>query len=179
MSAPAPQTDTVLPRLYYGVTALLCSAKLLIHLFTNHQYGYFRDELYFLDCGRHLAWGYADMAPGAAFFAKIGLLLGGSLREIRFSAAVAGTVVVLLAILLARELGGGKFAQFLSGTCVIAAVAYLTMDSFLSMNAFEPIAWMACILVLLRILRTGNSRLWLWFGLFAGLDILNYKLQLI
>src|SRR5258708_28921961 len=135
MSAPAPQTDTVLPRLYYGVTALLCSAKLLIHLFTNHQYGYFRDELYFLDCGRHLAWGYADMAPGAAFFAKIGLLLGGSLREIRFSAAVAGTVVVLLA----RELGGGKFAQFLSGTCVIAAVAYLTMDSFLSMNAFEPI----------------------------------------
>lgn len=172
--ALAPQPgDTTLPRVYYGVAALLGGAKLLIHLLTNHRYGYFRDELYFLDCGRHLAWGYADMAPGAALFAKIGLLLGGSVREIRFSVAVAGAVVVLLAILLARELGGGKFAQFLSGMSVVAAVAYLTVDSFLSMNAFEPIAWMACILVLLRIVRTGNSRLWLWFGLFAGLALEN------
>ncbi|HEV2961015.1 MAG TPA: glycosyltransferase family 39 protein [Candidatus Angelobacter sp.] len=162
-----------MPRLYYGVAALLCSAKLLIHLLTNHQYGYFRDELYFLDCGRHLAWGYADMAPAAAFFAKLGLMLGGSLREIRFSVAVAGAVLVLLAILLARELGGGKFAQFLSGFCALAAIAYLIEDGFLSMNAFEPPAWMACILVLLRIVRTGNSRLWLWFGLFAGLGLEN------
>src|SRR5579859_3492687 len=109
-----PLTDNP-PRLYYGVAALLCSAKLLIHLFTNHQYGYFRDELYFLDCGRHLAWGYADMAPGAALFAKIGLLLGGSLREIRFSVAVAGAVVVLLAILLARELGGASLLNSCRG----------------------------------------------------------------
>ena len=116
MSSVAPQpTNPALPRLAYGVAALLCGAKLLIHLLTNHQYGYFRDELYFLDCGRHLAWGYADMAPIAAFFAKVGLMLGGSLREIRFSVAVAGSILVLLAILLARALGGGKFAQFLSG----------------------------------------------------------------
>src|SRR5436853_4535347 len=102
-----------LPRLFYGLIVVLGGIKLLAHLLTNHQYGYFRDELYFLDCGRHLAWGYADMAPGAAFFAKVGLLLGGSLREIRFSVALAGAVVVLLAILLARELGGGRFAQLL------------------------------------------------------------------
>src|SRR5205807_7407909 len=165
--------NPTLPRLAYGVAALLCGAKLLIHLLTNHQYGYFRDELYFLDCGRHLAWGYADMAPIAAFFAKVGLMLGGSLREIRFSVAVAGSILVLLAILLARALGGGKFAQFLSGFCALAATAYLIEDGFLSMNAFEPLAWMACILVLLRIVRTGNSRLWLWFGLFAGLGLEN------
>src|SRR5437016_24051 len=174
MSPSAPQTEnTILPRLYYGLAALLCSAKLLIHLLTNHQYGYFRDELYYLDCGRHLAWGYADMAPGAAFFAKLGLMLGGSLREIRFSVAIAGAVLVLLAVLLARELGGGKFAQFLSGFCALAAVAYLIEDGFLSMNAFEPRGWMACVLVLLRIARAGNSRLWLWFGLFAGLGLEN------
>ena len=174
MSSNPIQTEkATLPRFCFGVATLLCSAKLLIHLLTNHRYGYFRDELYFLDCGRHLAWGYADMAPGAAFFAKIGLLFGGSLREIRFSVAVAGAVLVLLAILLARELGGGKFAQFLSGFCTLAALAYLIEDGFLSMNAFEPLAWMACILVLLRIVRTGNSRLWLWFGLFAGLGLEN------
>ncbi len=174
MSSVAAQPNhPALPRLAYGVAALLCSAKLLIHLLTNHQYGYFRDELYYLDCGRRLAWGYADMAPGAAFFARIGLMLGGSLREIRFSVAVAGAVLVLLAVLLARELGGGKFAQFLSGSCALAATAYLIEDGFLSMNAFEPLAWMSCILVLLRIVRSGNSRLWPWFGLFAGLGLEN------
>src|SRR5207302_1836305 len=131
----AQQTgETTFSRLYYGADALLCSAKLLVHLLTHHPYGSFRGELYFLDCGRHLAWGYADMAPGAAFFARIGLLLGGSLREVRFSVALAGAVVVLLAILLARELGGGRFAQFLSGLCALGAFAYLIEDSFLSMN---------------------------------------------
>ena len=58
-------------------------------------------------------------------------------------------------------------------SCALAAVAYLIEDGFLSMNAFEPLAWMACVLVLLRIARAGNSRLWLWFGLFAGLGLEN------
>src|SRR5204863_5421181 len=86
---------------------------------------------------------------------------------------VAGGLVVVLAIMIAREMGGGKFAQFLAGFCALSASAYLITDSLLSMNAFEPIYWMGCVLVLLRIARTGNSRLWLWFGLFAGLGLEN------
>ena len=41
------------------------------------------------------------------------------------------------------------------------------------MNAFEPLYWMGCILVLARIVRTGDSRLWLWFGVLAGLGLEN------
>ena len=57
----------------------LVAAKLAVHLASAGRYGYFRDELYFLDCGRHLDWGYVDCAPLIAVYAKIALAPGGSL----------------------------------------------------------------------------------------------------
>jgi hypothetical protein len=41
------------------------------------------------------------------------------------------------------------------------------------MNAFEPVLWMACVAILLRILNGGTDKLWLLFGLIVGLGILN------
>ena len=39
------------------------SATVALHLAFNHRFGYYRDELYFIDCARHLAWGYVDQPP--------------------------------------------------------------------------------------------------------------------
>lgn len=103
-----PQTT---PQLASTWLIALGAAKLLIHLALGGRYGYFRDELYYLDAGRYLAWGYVDFAPLIALYAKIGLLLGGSLHAIRLIPALAGAGVVALTIYIARELGGGRFAQ--------------------------------------------------------------------
>jgi len=73
----------------------LSGAKLLIHLLLANRYGYFRDELYFLDCGRHLDWGYVDHAPLIGLFAKAALLLGGSLPALRVFPAVAVSTVTM------------------------------------------------------------------------------------
>ncbi|MGH9365956.1 MAG: glycosyltransferase family 39 protein, partial [Thermoanaerobaculia bacterium] len=151
-------------RLDLRLLALLAAAKLLVHLLTAGRYGYFRDELYFLDCARHLDWGYVDCAPLIAVYAKIALLLGGSLPALRSLAALAGAARVALTMLLARELGGGRFAQGLAGLCALAAPIYLGVDSILTMNGFESLFWMGCVYVLVRIVRTGDSRLWIWFG---------------
>jgi len=148
---------------------LLVAAKLAVHLATAGRYGYFRDELYFLDCGRHLDWGYVDCAPLVAVYAKVALLLGGSLPVLRSIAALAGAARVALTMLLAREMGGGRFAQALAGLCALAAPIYLGMDSILTMNGFESLFWMGCVYLLVRMVRTGDSRLWLWFGVLAGL----------
>ena len=153
--------------------AVLAGMKLLIHVLTSGRYGYFRDELYFLDCARHLDWGYVDHAPLVALYAKVALLLGGSLPAVRLLPAIAGAALVALTMLIARELGGGRFAQGLAGLCVLAAPIYLGVDSILSMNAFEPLFWMGSVCVLIRIVRTGDSRLWLWFGVLAGLGLEN------
>src|SRR5947209_11126929 len=172
-----PRTKDVsasIPRVATGALIALCAAKLLLHLFTSvRHYGYFRDELYYLDMARHLDWGYVDCAPLIALYAKLALLMGGSLAALRLLPAMAGTALVALSILIAREFGGGRFAQFFAGLAVLLAPGILMMDSLLTMNAFEPLFWMGCVLVVARILRTGESRLWLWFGVLAGLGLEN------
>ncbi|MGD0506864.1 MAG: glycosyltransferase family 39 protein [Terriglobales bacterium] len=163
-----------LPPLAVGILIGLCGVKLLLHIFTSvRHYGYFRDELYYLDMARHLDWGYVDAAPLIAVYAKIALLMGGSLAALRILPALAGTALVAISIAIARELGGGRYAQFLAGLCVLLCPAVLVMDSLMTMNAFEPLFWMGCIWVIARILRTGDSRLWLWFGVLAGLGLEN------
>jgi hypothetical protein len=166
-------TSEPLPRIDRPAVFGLVAAKLLVHLLVIGRYGYFRDELYFLDCGRHLDWGYVDCAPLVAVYAKVGLLLGGSLPAIRLLPMLAGATLVVLTVLLARELGGGRLAQRLAGLCVLVAPIYLSFSSILSMNAFEPLFWMGCALLLIRIVRTGDGKLWLWFGVLAGLGIEN------
>jgi hypothetical protein len=162
------------PPLAIGVLIALCAIKLLLHVFTSvRHYGYFRDELYYLDMARHLDWGYVDAAPLIAVYAKIALWLGGSLAALRILPALAGTALIALGILIARELGGGRFAQFLTGTALLLPPGLLAVDSLLTMNAFEPLYWMGCALVIARFLRTGDSRLWLWFGVLAGLGLEN------
>ena len=155
------------------VVALLVAAKLTVHLVSAGRYGYFRDELYFLDCGRHLDWGYVDCAPLIAVYAKIALLLGSSLPVLRTLAALAGAARVALTMLLARELGGGRFAQALAGLCALAVPIFLAADSIFTMNGFESLFWMGCVFFLIRNARTGDSRLWVWFGVAAGLGLEN------
>lgn len=168
------QYPPVLPRLEVKILLTLCTIKLLLHIFTSVlRYGYFRDELYYLDMARHLDWGYVDAAPLIAVYAKIALLLGGSLAALRILPALAGAALIAITMLIARELGGGRYAQFLAGLCILLCPAVLSIDSLLTMNAFEPLFWMGCIWIVVRILRTGNSRLWLWFGVLAGIGLEN------
>jgi 4-amino-4-deoxy-L-arabinose transferase-like glycosyltransferase len=162
-----------LPPLDRRVLLLLVVAKLVVHIPGLFRYGYFRDELYFLDLARHLDWGYVDCAPLIAVYGKIALLLGGSLPALRLLPLLAGAAMVALTVVLARELGGGRFAQALAGGCALVAPIYLLIDGLLTMNAFEPLFWMGCAWLLARIVRTGDSRLWIWFGVLAGLGLLN------
>jgi hypothetical protein len=156
-------------RLLWG----LSGAKLLIHLLLAGRYGYFRDELYFLDCGRHLDWGYVDHAPLIGLVARLALMMGGSLYALRIFSAVAGALLVALTMLIAYRLGAGRFGQGLAGLAVLVAPIYLAADSILSMNAFEPLFWMGCVYILIRLIQTRDSRLWIEIGALAGLGLMN------
>jgi 4-amino-4-deoxy-L-arabinose transferase-like glycosyltransferase len=165
------------PELLRSDTAVLlglASVKLLLHFLTNGQYGYFRDELYYIACGEHLDWGYVDGPPLIAVIAKMSsLLLGDSLFALRFFPALAGAVMVFLTGWIVHELGGQRYAQVLAALAVIVAPFYLAVDTFLSMNAFEPVFWTLGAYIVLRILKTENQRLWLWFGVVSGIGLQN------
>jgi 4-amino-4-deoxy-L-arabinose transferase-like glycosyltransferase len=157
-----------------AIVLLIAAVKLLLHLYAARYYGYFPDEMYFIACSNHLAWGYVDLPPLIAVVLKITrALFGDSLQSIRFFAALAGAANILLAGRIARELGGGRFAQGLAALSVLAASANLSMNHYMSMNAFEPLFWMGCALLVIRIIKTGNQKLWLWVGLIAGVGLNN------
>jgi 4-amino-4-deoxy-L-arabinose transferase-like glycosyltransferase len=158
----------------------IAGAKLLVHLYASHGYGYFVDELYYIACSDHLDWGFVDQPPLVALIAKLArMLLGDSLPAIRFLPALAGAALVVLTGAIARELGGGKFAQGLAALCVLLAPGFLALDAFFSMNAFEPLFWMGCAYLLIRIIKTGNQNLWLAIGVLCGLGLENKHSMLI
>jgi Dolichyl-phosphate-mannose-protein mannosyltransferase len=167
---------TTTPQLI-SITAIICAvaaALFIVHLLTAGRYGYFRDELYYAACGQHLAWGYVDHAPLIALICWFTRrLLGDSLFSLRFFPALSAAGKVLLTAWMVRELGGRRFAQLLAAAVVFFCPIYLTMDSFLSMNSFEPLFWMGCVAVAIRIANGGSPRLWLLFGGIAGVGILN------
>jgi hypothetical protein len=158
---------------------LFAVMKLVLHIAANLWeahigYGYFRDELYYIICGRNLAWGYVDHGPGVALQAKLSLaIFGRSLAGIRMLSAAAGAGRVFITGMLAWSLGGRRPAQALAMLGVLVAPQYLGTDSYLSMNSVESIFWMGCLLALILIVRGGSEKLWLLFGVSAGLGLLN------
>src|SRR5580692_10100694 len=158
----------------------LASCKLLIQLAGINHYGFFRDELYYIACGQHLAWGYVDQPPLIALVAWFARhALGTSLFATRLFPILAGAAVVYATGRVAAELGGGLFAQFLAATAILFAPAYIAFDSFLSMNAFEPLFWLLCAWIAIRIVKGASPRLWLLFGAIAGLGLENKHSMLV
>ena len=156
------------------IVIALTAAKLIFHLITLRGYGIFRDEMYYLACGRHLAWGYVDHPPLIALLIRaVTSLLGESLFAIRLLPTLAGVALVLLTAMIARELGGGRFAQALAALAVIVTPGWMSIDHILNTNAFDPLFWGGCAWLIIRALKTGDSRYWLAFGGVAGLGLLN------
>jgi Dolichyl-phosphate-mannose-protein mannosyltransferase len=155
-----------------SVVLFLAVANFLFHWYFNNRYGYFRDEFDYMACGDHLAWGYVDQPPLVPFLIKIcRMVLGDSLRSIRFIPAIATSAAIILTAMIARELGGRRFALLLSALAFVVAPMYLSDGSLLSTNCLEPLLWMGCVYFVILAIKRNEPRYWLWFGLVAGLGL--------
>jgi MFS family permease len=146
----------------------------LYQMFTTAtaDYGYFIDELYYIACSRHLAFGYVDHPPlSVALLALSRSVLGDSLAAIRFLPALAGAGTVFMTGLLARQLGGSRWAMVLAALASMANPIYLLMGSFYSMNAFEPLIWAAFLYFMIRLVQEENPRWWIAIGVLMGVGL--------
>jgi 4-amino-4-deoxy-L-arabinose transferase-like glycosyltransferase len=139
------------------------------------RYGYHRDELYFLAAGRHLAWGYPDQPPFVPFVARV-LAPADSVAVLRVPSALAAGGVVILGGLSARELGAGRAAQILAGATLACGAVVVGSGHLLSTATFDFLAWAVVLWLVLRILRTGDERLWLVVGVVVGVGLLDSDL---
>src|SRR5713226_8520849 len=154
------------------IVACLAVGNFLLHLYFNNRYGYFRDEFDYMACGDHLAWGYVDQPPLVPFLVKMSrLVLGDSLRSIRFVPALATSAAVILTAMIARELGGRRFAIVLSALAFIAVPFYLNDGSVMTTNCLEPLLWMGCVYFAILAIKRDDPRYWLWFGVVAGIGL--------
>jgi hypothetical protein len=100
-----------------GILFAVAAVRVLLHCLSNGQYGFHRDELQTLDDARHLDWGFVAYPPLTPLLARMELLLfGTSLVGFRAAAAIAVSVAMVIAGLMARELGGGRGAQILTAS---------------------------------------------------------------
>lgn len=155
-----------------AIVWVIAIAKLVLHVYFNNRYGYFRDEFDYMSCANHLAWGYVDQPPLIPFLVHISRsILGDSLRSIRFLPALASSLLVVQTALIAREFGGRRFALVLSAVAAALAPIYLSDGSLLTTNCLEPNLWMGCAYCAILAVKRSDPRYWLWFGVIAGIGL--------
>lgn len=152
--------------------ALGCAlAAFALHALCAGRYDLFRDELYFIVCGRHPAFGYADQPPlvpllAAAFYAP-----GHSLWLLRLPATLAAGGLAWLVVRFARLLGGGQGAGVIAAGAVTIAPMLMGIAATLNTTALDPLAWTALAWALAQAIRTGDRRMLLVCGVIAGIDL--------
>jgi 4-amino-4-deoxy-L-arabinose transferase-like glycosyltransferase len=146
-------------------------ATVLIHLILGNRYGWHRDELATLE-DAHLAWGFPAYPPVTPFFGRISLeLFGTSVRGFRFFAGIAQAITVVLAGLMAREMGGGRRGAQL--VAAVAAVPFCLGGGYeMQYVAFDALAWVLTAYFVTRLLRSEDPRWWLGIGASLGFGML-------
>jgi 4-amino-4-deoxy-L-arabinose transferase-like glycosyltransferase len=133
------------------------------------RYGYHRDELYFLEAGRHPAFGYVDQPPLTPLAARLAAVLSGnSLAGLRVLPALGLSALVLLTAGMSRILGAGRAGQVLAALCVASCAEFLGAMHLMSTTTPDFVAWAGLLYLVLRLLDSGEPRWWLAIGLVTG-----------
>ncbi len=146
------------------IALTLCFIAVAVHAATAWRYGYFRDELYFIACSKHLAWGYVDQPPLVAFAAWLAAPAHYELIALRALPILAAGLTVYLTVQLTRELGGERFAQTLAGVATLLMPAYLLLGNTLTTSSFEPFCWTLAVYCSVRIVRAPMRHALSWWA---------------
>lgn len=165
-TAVVPQADRgrgVLPVL------VIAAGVLVFHLALSGRYGFHRDELELLVAGREPAFGYVDRHPLAPLLVRaVTAALGEHLWPLRALAGAVHAAVVVLAAMIARELGGGRRALVLTGLTVATMPLFVATGSVLRAVTLDQLWWAALVLLILRLVNGADPRWWLAVGAFVG-----------
>lgn len=136
----------------------LSTAAFAIHLAVAGRYDFFRDELYFIACGRHPAFGYADQTPLVPLLAAATQLFGERLWLLRAVAALGAFGAVWFACKCVELFEAGPAGVVLAGVAAATAPMYLGISTTLNTSSFEAAAWAAIAYFIARAVVLGETR---------------------
>lgn len=143
----------------------------LVHLLVASRYDIFRNELYFIVCGRHPALGYVDQPPLVPLLAALTQIFGVNVWLLRLPSAIAATLLVPLTAAFSQRLGGNTASAILAAAAAAIAPPLVALTTITTTATFEPIAWTFCAYFLACGIIDGEDRAFLWAGLAAGLGM--------
>src|SRR5664279_1689003 len=144
MTIAPPRPATVLPPAAWRPLLAVGGALAALLILLSDRYGYHRDELYFLQAGQHLAWGFPDQPPLTPVVARlVSALAPDSLVALRVPSALLAAGVVVLTGLIAREFGGGRAGHLLSASCLAVSAALLLVGHLFGTTMIDLSCWVA------------------------------------
>jgi hypothetical protein len=151
------------------IAIVLTAVTAAVHLACANRYDLFRDELYFIVCGQHPAFGYADQPPLVPLLAAAGYALGAQTWVVRLPSVVAAAALVWLVVAFVRLLGGRDGAAWIAGIAAAIAPMFAGITATLNTTTFEPLAWTFVAYALARAALLDDRRTLVWAGAVAGL----------
>lgn len=143
-------------------------ATAALHLAVAGRYDIMRNELYFLACGHHPAFGYADQPPLVPLIAAATQLFGESVWLLRLPAVIAAVGLVPLSAAFARLVGGGRAASVIAAVAAASAPGLAGVTTTLTTATFEPIAWTGLAYCVARAVLRDERHMLIWAGAIAG-----------
>ncbi|MDX1940354.1 MAG: glycosyltransferase family 39 protein [Saprospiraceae bacterium] len=163
-----------LPKIEWAVILSVAAAKLIFHLFTNVNYGFHRDEMLYLALGRHLDAGYWSNPPLIGWIAWfIQAFLSDSMFAVRLVPSLLGTSILIITALIAREMGGGKYAQFLAAFGMLVSPALVRSSWLFQPVIIDVFFWTFSTYFIIKYLQSKEKQNIIYFGITIGLGLLN------
>ncbi|MBV9272038.1 MAG: glycosyltransferase family 39 protein [Candidatus Eremiobacteraeota bacterium] len=153
---------------------MLGALTFVLHGAVMSRYGYQTDELYFIDCAKHLAWGFVDQPPLAPFFVWLSAPFDYALWAVRFWPSLAAALAVVVSCRVALEMGGGRIAQAVTGLAVALSPVDLGFGYGLTTSSLEPLTWTLVALFTMRLIRTRDTR---WYFAIAAVAVVGLYMK--
>ncbi len=161
-------------RLKFCILAMISLLTFIVFMISStvKPYGYFIDEVYFVACTRHMAWGYIDQPPlSIALLKLMYMLFGTGITVTRILPALSISATVFVTGLIVHQLKGDLLSMVIAAVAASISPVFLIFGSFYSMNAFEPLIWALVVWYSIKMVRENNTKYWLHIGILMGLGL--------